>query len=43
MTLRRWCVLAAILVVSAGVAVLAYLADRAERSLHVTVTCEGRS
>ena len=43
MTLRRGCVLAAILVVSAGVAVLAYLVDRVERSLHVTVACDGRS
>ena len=43
MTLRRGCVLGAILVASAAVAVWAYLADRSERSIHVTIDCAGRS
>jgi hypothetical protein len=43
MTLGRWCTLAAIFVLSAGVALCAWLADRAERSLHVTLSCHGRS
>ncbi len=43
MTLRRWWVLGAILVAAAAVAVWAYLADRSERSIHVTLECAGRT